>query len=118
MGKRILVIGNGGREHAIVWKLTRDGHTAEMRVGSIEELVVFARGFDVTIVGPDQYLADGVVDKFEAQGLRVFGPTQKMAQIEASKAFAKELMSELGIPTATRYDHIPHVPIVIKKIII
>lgn len=115
MGKRILVIGNGGREHAIVWKLARDGHKAEMKVGPIEELVTYARCFDLTIVGPDQYLADGIVDRFQEAGLRVFGPTQKMAQIEASKAFAKKLMAELGIPTAKRYDHIPQVPIVIKK---
>lgn len=115
MAKRILIIGNGGREHAIAWKVRSNGHAAEMKTGAIPELVAYARGFDLTIVGPDQYLADGIVDRFTEAGLRVFGPTQKMAQIEASKAFAKELMAELGIPTAKRYDHIPHVPIVIKK---
>ena len=115
MAKNILIIGNGGREHALAWKILNDGHRAEMKVGSIEELVVYARGFDLTIVGPDQYLADGIVDRFEEAGLRVFGPTQTMAQIEASKAFAKDLMAELGIPTAKRYTTIPGVPIVIKK---
>lgn len=115
MGKRILIIGNGGRENALAWKIRQDGHKAEMKTGSIEELVQYARGFDLTIVGPDQYLADGIVDRFQGAGLRVFGPTQKMARIESSKAFAKELMRELGIPTAKQYDTIPDVPIVIKK---
>ncbi len=86
-----------------------------MKTGSIEELVKTARDFYLTIVGHDQYLADGIVDKFEAQGLHVFGPTRAQAQIEWSKAFAKELMRELDIPTAKQYDTIPHVPIVIKK---
>ena len=115
MAKRILIIGNGGREHAIAWKVRSDGHTAEMKVGTIPELVEYGRNFDLTIVGPDQYLADGIVDAFQEAGLEIFGPTKAMAQIEASKAFAKELMRELGIPTAKQYDHIPHVPIVIKK---
>ncbi len=115
MAKNILIIGNGGREHALAWKIRNDGHRVEMKVGSIEELVEYGRGFDLTIVGPDQYLADGVVDRFEEAGLRAFGSTQKMAQIEASKAFAKDLMGELGIPTAKRYTTIPSVPIVIKK---
>lgn len=115
MAKRILIIGSGGRENALAWKIRQDGHQAEMKTGAIEELVSHARDFDLTIVGPDQYLADGIVDRFQEAGLRVFGPTQTMAQIESSKAFAKDLMRELEIPTAKQYDHIPHVPIVIKK---
>ena len=115
MKKNVLIIGNGGREHALAWKIHNDGHKAEMKAGSINELSAYARGFDLTIVGPDQDLADGIVDRFEEVGLRVFGPTLRMATIESSKAFAKDLMAELGIPTAKRYDRIPHVPIVIKK---
>lgn len=119
MGKNILIIGKGGRENALAWKVMQSPKCGKlfMETGSIDELVKFAKKnkIDLTIVGPDQYLADGIVDKFQASGFKIFGPTQKMAQIEASKVFAKELMRELGIPTAKQYDKIPHVPIVIKK---
>ncbi len=117
MAKNILIIGNGGRESALAWKVRQDGHVAHVRGGSHDELVAFAREekIDLTIVGSDQYLADGIVDKFQALGFRIFGPTQKMAQIEASKQFAKDLMRELDIPTARQLAKIGPGPVVIKK---
>src|SRR3989344_3650399 len=117
MGKNILIIGNGGRENALAWKIRQDGHRVILKVGTHDELVAFAKQENIylTIVGPDQYLADGIVDKFQALGFKIFGPTKAQAQIEASKQFAKDLMRELDIPTARQYDSIPHVPIVIKK---
>ncbi|MEK7615794.1 MAG: phosphoribosylglycinamide synthetase C domain-containing protein [Patescibacteria group bacterium] len=115
MAKRILIIGNGGRENALAWKIRQDGHTAEMRTGSIDELAKYAKDFYLTIVGPDQYLADGIVDEFQKKGLRVFGPTKIQAKIEWSKQFAKDLMQELQIPTARQLYKIGPGPVVIKK---
>lgn len=117
MAKNILIIGSGGRESAIEWKVRQDGHRAVMKTGSHSELIAFAKKekIDLTIVGSDQYLADGIVDKFQALGFRIFGPTQKMAQIEASKQFAKDIMQELGIPTARQLAKIGPGPVVIKK---
>ena len=117
---KILVIGSGGREHALVWKLRQSprvtavfcapgnggiGQLAELvpiKVGEHERLVEFARdeGIDLTVVGPDDALAAGIVDRFQSAGLRIFGPTQRAAQLESSKVFAKEFMQRHGIPTA------------------
>ncbi len=116
----ILVIGSGAREHTLVWKLAQsdqvqkiyaapgNGGIAELaecvpiKADAIEELADFVRekGVDLTIVGPEQPLTIGIVDYFQNKGLKIFGPTQKAAMIEGSKAFAKEFMSKYHIPTA------------------
>ena len=117
---KILVIGGGGREHALAWKLARspdaerifcapgNAGTAEIAenvsisTSDLETLVRFAKEnrIDLTVVGPDDPLAAGIVDLFAAEKLRVFGPTKSAARIEASKIFAKELMRSQKIPTA------------------
>ena len=119
----VLVIGRGGREHALAWKLAQsprvarvwvapgNGGTAlaggkvasvDLQEGDFASLIDFARqnGVTLTIVGPEAPLADGIVDAFQAAGLRCFGPSKAAAQIEASKAFAKDFMARHGIPTA------------------
>lgn len=116
----ILVIGSGGREHAIARQFSispsvekvfvapgNDGMTADAEIVPIaatdfEALVTFAKekAIDLTFVGPEQPLAEGIVDYFTAHGLKAFGPTKAAAQIEGSKSFAKELMTKYGIPTA------------------
>jgi phosphoribosylamine--glycine ligase len=142
---KLLVIGNGGREHALVWKLSQssgvdrifcapgNAGTAQLAenvaisANDLPELVRFAKGNDVdlTVVGPDDPLAAGIVDLFQNEKLRVFGPTKSAARLESSKIFAKELMREQGIPTATakafseseeaiRYAKQLNFPIVIK----
>lgn len=117
---KVLVVGGGGREHAIVWKLKQSpkidkiycapgnagiGQDAEcVPIGAmeIEKLVNFAKEkkIDFTIIGMDDPLVAGVVDVFESEGLKVFGPRKNAAVIEGSKAFSKELMKKYGIPTA------------------
>jgi phosphoribosylamine--glycine ligase len=117
---RILVIGSGGREHAIVWKLASSptvrevlcapgnpGIAAHARLISLKpddmvKLAEFAEreNVDLTVVGPEQPLADGIVDLFVARGLRIFGPTKAASRLEWSKAFAKDFMRRHGIPTA------------------
>jgi phosphoribosylamine--glycine ligase len=117
---KIFVIGSGGREHALAWKLRQSPHadrifcapgnagTAEISenvaipASDLEALVRFAKEnrVDLTVVGPDDPLAAGIVDLFAAAKLRAFGPTKSAARIEASKVFAKELMREQKIPTA------------------
>jgi phosphoribosylamine--glycine ligase len=117
---KILVVGSGGREHALAWKLKQssnvesifcapgNGGTAEIgenvaiSTSDFEALVRFAREnrIDLTVVGPDDPLAAGIVDSFAAEKLRAFGPTKSAARIEASKIFAKELMHAAKIPTA------------------
>src|SRR6266480_2303497 len=117
---KILVIGGGGREHALAWKLARspdaerifcapgNAGTAEIAenvsisTSDLETLVRFAKEnrIDLTVVGPDDPLAAGIVDLFTAEKLRAFGPTKSAARIEASKVFAKELMRAQKIPTA------------------
>src|SRR3989338_7364263 len=116
---RVLVVGSGGREHALVWKLSQSpevtklfcppgnggiGERAELvDVGAedVESLAEFAenKDIDLTIVGPEAALAKGIVDLFEKRGLRIFGPTKAAARIESSKAFAKNLMKKYHIPT-------------------
>jgi phosphoribosylamine--glycine ligase len=117
---KVLVIGNGGREHALVWKLAQSpllsrlycapgnaGTAAQaenvpINVDDIASLLAFARAhaIDFTVVGPELPLALGIVDTFRQQGLAIFGPTQKAAQLETSKTFAKTIMAKYGIPTA------------------
>ncbi|MCK4782041.1 phosphoribosylamine--glycine ligase [Candidatus Parcubacteria bacterium] len=117
---KILVIGGGGREHALVEKIAHSPKVGKIfcapgnagiaklaecvpiEINDISNLVTFAQkeSIDLTIVGPEAPLANGIVDLFEENGLRIFGPTQRAAAIESSKAFAKELMSKCSIPTA------------------
>jgi len=117
---KLLVIGSGGREHALAWKLAQgarvqkvyvapgNGGTANengvenVALAGNDELVAFARkeSIHLTVVGPEAPLAAGVVDAFRAAGLRIFGPTRAAAQLEASKDFAKQFMVRHGIPTA------------------
>src|SRR5437867_8908651 len=125
---KLLVIGSGGREHALVWKLAQSPHVTQMwcapgnagiaeerleknqslvecvKIGAedLPKLLAFAREkkADLTVVGPDNPLALGVVDLFEKSGLRIWGPNQKAAQFESSKAFAQHFMERYGIPTA------------------
>ncbi len=116
----LLVIGSGGREHAIAWRLSQSPRAARVFVApgnagtaredgihnvditTIPDLVEFAKreAIGLTVVGPEAPLAAGVVDAFRAAGLRIFGPTQAAARLESSKDFAKEFMVRHGIPTA------------------
>jgi len=117
---KLLVIGNGGREHALAWKLAQskriqriyvapgnggtalDPDLANVPLTGIPELLAFAQQENIylTVVGPEAPLAAGVVDAFRAAGLKIFGPTQAAAQLESSKDFAKDFMVRHGIPTA------------------
>jgi phosphoribosylamine--glycine ligase len=110
---KILVIGSGGREHAMAWRLSLEGHQifgapgnpGIAQVGPViasTEYVALAESIrpDLTVVGPEVPLVAGVVDQFRAKGLAIFGPTQKNAQLEGSKIYAKEFMQRAGIPTA------------------
>ena len=117
---KALVIGGGGREHALAWKLAasalvqtvfvapgnagtaREPKVKNVAIDDFGALADFARDerVDLTVVGPEAALAAGVVDLFQARGLRIFGPTRAAAQLESSKAFAKDFMRRHGIPTA------------------
>ena len=117
---KVLVIGGGGREHALVWKIAQsplvtkvycapgNPGTAQLAeniaIGAdqLDKLLAFAyeNKIDLTVVGPEQPLSLGIVDLFESHGLKVFGPSQKAAFIEGSKAFSKDLMHKYNIPTA------------------
>jgi phosphoribosylamine--glycine ligase len=102
-GLKILVIGSGGREHALAWRLALEGHQIFCSPGNpgtariATNLEIEA---DLTVVGPEAPLVAGVVDQFRARGLAIVGPTQQAAQLEASKIHSKEFMRRLGIPTA------------------
>lgn len=127
---KVLVIGGGGREHALVWKLSQSkdiksiycipgnggisdiAECVAIDIGRTEELLDFSKrkGIDLVIVGPENPLAEGIVDVFEKKGISIFGPKKQGAMIEASKIFAKELMERHQIPTGAfrifdRYDN-------------
>lgn len=140
---RVLVVGGGGREHAIVWKLVRHGHETfsapgnagiarlarceDIRPLDSDGLVRFARreNVDLTIVGPEEPLVAGLADRFQSLGIPVFGPGSAGARLEGDKVFARELMLECGIPSpffqtfdnynlAVRYVRGCRFPLVIK----
>ena len=116
----VLVVGGGGREHALAWKIAqsprvakvfvapgnagtaRDSTLTNVALTAIPDLVAFAKAEPValTVVGPEGPLAAGIVDAFRAAGLKIFGPTREAAQLESSKDFAKAFMTRHGIPTA------------------
>ena len=117
---KVLVIGSGGREHALVWKLAQSpkvekiygapGNPGIAQIGEcvnisptdIKGLADFAEkeGVDLTVVGPEAPLVAGIVDEFESRGLKIFGPSKEAARLEGSKAFSKEMMKKCGVPTA------------------
>ena len=117
---KVLVIGSGGREHALAWKLAQspkvqsvtvapgnggtalDPHLQNLAITDVKALADYAQAEKIalTVVGPEAPLAAGVVDEFRARGLRIFGPTRAAAQLESSKAFAKDFMKRHKIPTA------------------
>lgn len=119
---KILIIGSGGREHALAWKIAQSPRVAEVLVApgnagtaregkcrnvavgatEIDRLVELVKqeGVALTVVGPEAPLVAGVVDRFRSEGLRIFGPTAAAAQLEGSKAFAKDFLARHGIPTA------------------
>ncbi|HEX9779607.1 MAG TPA: phosphoribosylamine--glycine ligase [bacterium] len=117
---RILVIGSGGREHALLWKLSQSPEVTKLycapgnggigelaslvdiNAEDVDALTEFAenKDIDLTVVGPEAALAKGIVDSFEKRGLRVFGPGKAAARLESSKAFSKNLMKKYHIPTA------------------
>ncbi|MCS7045316.1 MAG: phosphoribosylamine--glycine ligase [Gemmataceae bacterium] len=116
----VLVVGKGGREHALVWKLAQsprvsqvfcapgnagtaqDGVNVPIEANDIHELCRFAKKNEIglTVVGPEEPLALGIVDYFQKEGLRIFGPTKAAAQLETSKVFCKKLMRDADVPTA------------------
>ena len=117
---KVLVIGGGGREHALAWKLAQSPRVQQVYVApgnggtalasNLQNVPItdvaalrdwaLAEKIGLTVVGPEQPLAAGVVDDFRAHGLRIFGPTKAAAQLESSKAFSKAFMKRHGIPTA------------------
>jgi phosphoribosylamine---glycine ligase len=120
MALKVLVIGKGGREHALCWKLKQspkvrtvfcapgnagtalDAQNVPIETNETRSLIQFAKreGVALTIVGPEEPLTNGIVDAFQREGLRIFGPRRDAAELEGSKVFAKELMRQAGIPTA------------------
>jgi phosphoribosylamine---glycine ligase len=117
---KILLVGSGGREHALAWKISQSplltklycapgnpgtqtvGENVPIKDSDIQGLAAFAaeRGLDLTVVGPELPLTLGIVDEFERRGLRIFGPNRKAAELEGSKVFAKQFMDRHRIPTA------------------
>ncbi len=117
---KVLVVGKGGREHVLCWKLMQsprvsgvycapgnagtalDAQNVPIESHDIRALVQFAKreGIGLTVVGPEEPLVSGIVDAFQREGLRIFGPRRDAAELEGSKVFAKDLMRQAGIPTA------------------
>ena len=117
---KVLVIGSGGREHALAWKIRQSPRVKEvlvlpgnagtdriarnirLKATDLSRILIFAQeeGVDLTVVGPDDVLAAGIVDVFQSSGLRIFGPSRNAARLESSKSFAKHFMLRHGIPTA------------------
>jgi phosphoribosylamine--glycine ligase len=118
---KVLVVGKGGREHALLWRLNQSETARKLYcaggnpgIGQLAQIISVAQNdfaaladfvrsekIDLTVVGPEDPLAAGIVDEFDRAGLRIFGPTKAAAQLEASKAFAKAVMREAGVPTAS-----------------
>jgi phosphoribosylamine---glycine ligase len=142
---KVLVVGGGGREHALVWKIAKSPKVSKVycapgnagiseqatlvptKANDLKGLLEFAsrEEIDLTVVGPEEPLTKGIVDLFESKGLPIFGASQRAAEIEGSKAFAKEMMKKYHIPTASsetfedreeavRYIRKQGVPIVVK----
>ena len=117
---KILVVGGGGREHALIWKIAQSPHVQKIYAApgnagietlaqcvniaadDIDDLLQFAldQKIDLTVAGPELPLVRGIVNRFEESGLKIFGPSAEAAQLEGSKAFAKKIMSDAGVPTA------------------
>lgn len=117
---KILVIGSGGREHALCWKIAKSprcdklycapgnggisefAELVDIKTDDVDGLLKFAKSeqIDLTVVGPEAPLVAGIVDRFQKEGLKIFGPAGELAAIEGSKVFSKELMKRLGVPTA------------------
>jgi phosphoribosylamine--glycine ligase len=115
---KVLIVGNGGREHALYWKISQSPLVKEVFVAkgnggikgkrvpidptNVKELADFAQreGIDFTVVGPEAPLVEGIVDEFESRGLKIFGPSRRASMLEGSKIFAKRFMLKHGIPTA------------------
>ena len=117
---KVLVVGRGGREHALCWKLkqskrvtgvfcapgnagtAQEGQNVPLDPNDFRALAQFARKENIalTVIGPEEPLVNGIVDHFQKEGLRVFGPRKDAAELEGSKVFAKEMMRQAGIPTA------------------
>ncbi len=116
---KVLVVGSGGREHTLVWKIAQSPKASKIycapgnagisqqaecvpiKAENIAELICFAqeKEIDLTVVGPEAPLTKGIVDEFEKRNLRIFGPSKDASQLEGSKVFAKEIMLEAGVPT-------------------
>lgn len=121
---KLMVIGNGGREHAVAWKLSlsskvdkifcvpgnagtkREEKCENINLETIEEIKNFAlkEKVDITFVGPEKYLVDGIVDEFKKSGLKIIGPDKNAAKLEGSKVFSKDFMKKYEIPTADYYE--------------
>ena len=117
---KVLIVGSGGREHALAWKIAQSprvdkiycapgnagianyAECVDIKAMEFDKLAAFAKdkAIDLTVVGMDDPLVGGIVDVFETQGLRVFGPRKNAAILEGSKAFSKDLMKKYNIPTA------------------
>lgn len=116
---KVLIIGSGGREHAMAWKIAQSpkltklyaapgnagiaelAEIVDIAAKDLENLLKFVKreGIDLVVVGPEAPLVDGIVDRFQKEGVKIFGPTKYAAQLEGSKVFSKELMRKLNIPT-------------------
>lgn len=117
---QVLVVGSGGREHVLVWKLAQSpkikkiycapgnggiseyAELVDIKAEDIEGLLKFTKDkkIDLVVVGPERPLALGIVDRFSAEGIKIFGPTKELAKMESSKALSKDLMKKFGVPTA------------------